>query len=205
MQKLTIANFFKTNHRISNFPSIFTPVSSSSFKLRLFVFPTSMIFFNQITYFNNISSIAFTLHKNDFLKEETNKLYKFNRRSKTMVNISLNQHVRAIFQSDKYQNLLIINYRSDIPIRGIKIIAQKIQSSENQHTIIALKKYNFTQGESKSCILFSINGKINTKKSAKTNLFQTNQLSTFTQGESKSCILFSIHGRNNMKKSTKTN
>ena len=54
-----------------------------------------------------------------------------------MVDIALNQHVRAIFQSDKYQNILVIitlihrtkiifeNILLNISIRGIKIIAPK--------------------------------------------------------------------------------
>ena len=95
---------------------------SSSLKLQLFVFFMLIIFFlinecyhkfsifslNQITYFINIISATFTLFKNGFSNKKETKLYKFSRRSKTMIGVPLNKHVRAIFQSDKYQNILII-------------------------------------------------------------------------------------------------
>ena len=63
-----------------------------------------------------------------------------------MVDIALNQHVRAIFQSDKYQNILVIitlihrtkiifeNILLNISIRGIKIIAPKNVERGNYHT-----------------------------------------------------------------------
>ena len=60
------------------------------------------------TYFNNIASILSLYIKNGLLNKKQTKLYKFNRRSKTMVGIPLNYHVRAIFQNDKYQKSLII-------------------------------------------------------------------------------------------------
>ena len=68
-----------------------------SFKLHLFAFPHVHRFFS-INIILQHTSIAFTL----------TKLYKFNIRPKTMVRIPLNWHVRAIFQREKDQNILII-------------------------------------------------------------------------------------------------
>ena len=78
-----------------------------SFKLHLFAFPHVHRFFS-INIILQHTSIAFTLHKNGFSNKKQTKLYKFNIRPKTMVRIPLNWHVRAIFQSEKDQNILII-------------------------------------------------------------------------------------------------
>ena len=60
------------------------------FKIMTAILKFSIFLRNEITYFNNITSITFTSHKNGFSSKKQPKLYKFNRRSKTMFGISLN-------------------------------------------------------------------------------------------------------------------
>ena len=116
---------------------------SSSLKLHLFVFPNFMIFFQFVNVILNIFNIFnksnyllqqhyfnhFHFTEKWFSNKKQTKLYKFNGRTETMVSIPLNYHVRAIFQSDKYRTKMeryfFENYRSDVPMRDIKIITEK--------------------------------------------------------------------------------